>query len=128
MEPLTLSVVIPLYNEEENIPFLLQGVHEALHHVNYEIILVDDGSTDGTQTAIYQHALPMVRLVELKQNFGRTVALKVGAFHALGRFILPMYGDMRNDPQDIPRLLTEMMSGKWDMVIGRQTYHKEPFG
>jgi glycosyltransferase involved in cell wall biosynthesis len=80
-----LSVVIPVMNEEDNIPPLLEAVHNALRDFNYEVILIDDGSTDNTKKKILEHANERVVLVELRKNYGQSTAMTAGIDHAQGK-------------------------------------------
>ncbi len=117
----SVSVVVPIYNEVDNIKLL----HEALDGVlpsldrDYEIILVDDGSTDGSLEAINVLAEddPHLKLVELRGNFGQTAAMQAGIQHATGDVIITMDGDLQNDPSDIPEMLAKIDEG-YDLVHG----------
>lgn len=116
-----LSLVIPLFNEEENVRPLLAAIAEALEPIKrpYEVVLVDDGSTDGSRELAKLAALsrPGVRLVALRRNYGQTAAMAAGVRHARGRIIVTMDGDLQNDPADIPRLLA-LVDGGYDIVVG----------
>jgi glycosyltransferase involved in cell wall biosynthesis len=116
-----LSLVIPLFNEEENVRPLLAAIAEALEpaKTSYEVVLVDDGSTDGSRRVAEQAALsqPGVRLVVLRRNYGQTAAMVAGVRHAHGRTIVTMDGDLQNDPADIPRLVA-LVDGGCDIVVG----------
>jgi dolichol-phosphate mannosyltransferase len=115
-----LSVVIPVYNEEENIPHLwpeLRGVLESLG-LAFEVIFVDDGSRDRSADVIRQlrESDPRVRLVRLKVNAGETAATDAGFKAARGRLVVTMDADLQNDPHDIPALLAQL--DRWDAVSG----------
>jgi glycosyltransferase involved in cell wall biosynthesis len=116
-----LSLVIPLFNEEENVRPLLAAIAEALEPIEatYEVVLVDDGSTDGSRRVAKQAALSQagVRLVILRRNYGQTAAMAAGVRHARGRIIVTMDGDLQNDPADIPRLVA-LVDGGCDIVVG----------
>ena len=115
-----LSVIVPVYNEEESIPKLYLQLTRALDHVCvYEVILVDDGSTDGTYAALCLLAGrdERVKAIQLRRNFGQTAAMAAGFDHARGRVIVPMDGDLQNDPADIPALLKKIAEG-YDVVSG----------
>jgi glycosyltransferase involved in cell wall biosynthesis len=117
---LDLSVVLPVYNEEENLPVLwpeLRGVLNGLGH-SYEVIFVDDGSRDRSAEIIrgFRDADPRVRLVRLKQNAGETAATDAGFKATHGKWVVVMDSDLQNDPADIPRLLHELE--QWDAVTG----------
>jgi glycosyltransferase involved in cell wall biosynthesis len=119
---LALSVVIPLYNEEENVQPLydeLKGVLEKLGR-SYEVLLVDDGSGDGTFEKLKAIAAadPHVVVLRFRRNFGQTAALSAGIERAQGAVIVPMDGDLQNDPADIPKLLEKMDAEGFECVSG----------
>lgn len=113
-----ISVVITLYNEEGNVKPLLQSIAAALREFDYEIILVDDGSTDGTVREILDNITPQIKLIRLKANYGQTAAMAAGIEQAKGKYIVTMDGDLQNDPRDIPSMLSRLISGDWDVVAG----------
>lgn len=123
-----ISVVIPIYNERENIGELYEKLKEALSNLDYEIIFVDDGSQDGSTEIIREIALKDERVkgVILKRNYGQTSALSAGFEIAMGDVIITMDGDLQNDPRDIPRLLEKMEEG-YDVVSGWRKDRKDPF-
>ena len=104
-----ISVALPIYNEEESVPVLCEKLHEALEPMgrSYEIILVDDGSKDGSWDAMCAAArkYPHLRLVRFRRNFGQTAALAAGFDHARGRIVVTMDSDLQNDPADIPAVI-----------------------
>ncbi|MBM3221058.1 MAG: glycosyltransferase family 2 protein [Candidatus Rokubacteria bacterium] len=117
---LDLSVVLPVYNEEENLPLLwpeLRGVLDALG-LSYEVVFVDDGSSDRSADLVrgFRDLDPRVRLVRLKENAGETAATDAGFKASRGRCVVVMDADLQNDPHDIPRLLHEIE--RWDAVTG----------
>jgi len=115
-----LSVVVPLYNEEANIRPLVAAVREALAGVeSWELLLVDDGSTDGTAACALECCAedPRVRLLRLARNYGQTAAMQAGFDHARGAVVVSMDGDLQNDPADIPRLVARLEEG-FDLVAG----------
>jgi len=117
---LDLSVVLPVYNEEESLPLLwpeLRGVLDALG-LDYEIVFVDDGSRDRSADLVrgFREVDPRVRLVRLKENAGETAATDAGFKASRGRRVVVMDADLQNDPHDIPRLLQELE--RWDAVTG----------
>lgn len=124
-----ISVIIPLLNEEENIPELYRNLKKTSDNLgrSYEIIFVDDGSTDGTFNVLnkLQENDPKVRIIKLRKNFGQTAALSAGFDHTKGDIIITMDGDLQNDPEDIPRLLEKMDDG-YAVVSGWRTYRKDP--
>jgi glycosyltransferase involved in cell wall biosynthesis len=115
-----LSVVIPVMNEEDNIKLLLEAVKAALAGLDYEIILVDDGSTDGTKKQVLRYADDRTVFVELRKNYGQSTAMTAGIDHAKGTFIAMMDGDLQNDPTDIPAMLQLLKEGDWDVVAGNR--------
>ena len=125
-----LSVVIPVYNEEESVKFLYEAVTKALSDLKrpYEILLVDDGSKDNT----YKNALTLaksdsrLKIVKLKRNYGQTTALHAGFQNAKGKVIVTMDGDLQNDPDDIPVMLNKMDEG-YDIVLGWRHDRKDFF-
>jgi glycosyltransferase involved in cell wall biosynthesis len=116
-----LSVVVPLYDEEENVDPVIRELLDVLDglELSSEVVLVDDGSRDQTaaRASRWCQRDPRVRLIEFRRNFGQTAALSAGFDHARGRVIVAMDGDQQNDPHDIPRLLTKLDEG-YDVVSG----------
>jgi dolichol-phosphate mannosyltransferase len=114
-----LSVVIPIYNEEENIPELFSALTENLSKLNraFEIIFVNDGSTDRSEQRLAEIAIasPFAKVINFRRNFGQTAAMMAGIDHASGDVIIPMDGDLQNDPADIARLLEKLDTG-FDVV------------
>ena len=112
LKPPYLSVVIPVYNEIENLPLLHQALHQALDGLSqpWEVVLVDDGSSDGSVEMLEKLAAAdpeIIRLVEFRRNFGQTAAIAAGIDHALGEIIVLMDADLQNDPADIPMMLAK---------------------
>jgi glycosyltransferase involved in cell wall biosynthesis len=127
-----LSVVIPLFNEEENVDALIRQVHTALSALPYpwELIMVDDGSDDSTpdkilnaRTAYGEH----VNLVVLQRNFGQTAAMQAGFDHAAGDIIATLDGDLQNDPADIPSMVDRLLNDKLDLLVGWRKKRKDHF-
>jgi glycosyltransferase involved in cell wall biosynthesis len=116
-----VSIVVPLYNEQENVARLCAATHEALAGMArpYEIVLVDDGSRDDTVAVAAAIARndPRVRLVVLARNSGQTAAMAAGMAHARGLYLVTMDGDLQNDPRDIP-LLVDTLEKDYDLVAG----------
>jgi glycosyltransferase involved in cell wall biosynthesis len=115
-----LSVIVPVMNEEPNVGPLVEAVRHALPEgAGWELLFVDDGSTDGTVSAIRECARrdARVRLVALARNYGQTAGLQAGFDHARGRVLVSMDGDLQNDPADIPALLAKLDEG-FDLVAG----------
>jgi glycosyltransferase involved in cell wall biosynthesis len=119
-----LSIVIPVYNEEESLPVLWSEIREALAPtgLDYEVIFVDDGSRDGSRDRsaeiirVFRDADPRVRLIRLKANAGETAATDAGFKAARGTWVVTMDADLQNDPRDIPGLLEHLH--EWDAVTG----------
>ena len=122
-----LSVVITVMNEEENIKPLLEAVRSALSAIDYEIILVDDGSTDKTKQQILEHADERTVLVELRKNYGQSTAMTAGIDHSHGRYVALLDGDLQNDPADIPAMLELLKKEDWDVVAGNRKNRKDGF-
>jgi dolichol-phosphate mannosyltransferase len=110
-----LSVVVPLYNEEANLPILQEELRVALSGLDYEILFVDDGSIDRTAERI--EAAPNIRLIRFEKNCGQSAAIYAGLVAARGATVVIIDGDLQNDPADIPRLLAEITHGV-DLVCG----------
>ncbi len=130
MTPITtelLSIVIPLYNEADNVVLLTQKIHESLEGYRYEIIYVDDFSQDTTRRTINGMGDKKVHLIELKKNYGQSLALAAGIDHASGDYVITMDGDLQNDPSDIPQMLSHMVSGEYDVVTGIRQKRKDSF-
>jgi glycosyltransferase involved in cell wall biosynthesis len=124
-----LSVVIPLYNEAENVEDLHRQLTASLDPMGqpYELILVDDGSRDGTLKRLLaiEAADPRVRVLRLRRNFGQTAAFSAGFDHARGKVIVTSDGDLQNDPADIPKIVAKLDEG-YDMVCGWRRDRKDP--
>lgn len=123
-----LSVVVPLLNEEPNVAPLVESVRTALEGRDWELLLVDDGSTDGTAAVAASAAEddPRVRLVRLARNYGQATAMQVGFERAGGDVVVSLDGDLQNDPADIPRLLDRLEEG-YDLVAGHRSDRKDAF-
>lgn len=120
-----LSVVVPVYNEEGNVTLLTEKIENALKGKDYEIILVDDGSTDKTRLEIKAMNNPRVVLIELRKNYGQSLALAAGFDYARGNYIITMDGDLQNDPDDILMMLDKAISEDWDVVTGIRQKRKD---
>src|SRR5690606_9615948 len=116
-----ISVIVPLYNERANVEPLAEAIVAVLAEtgLEHEVLLVDDGSTDGTFEAASSLVprMPSVRVLRLRRNYGQTPAMAAGIEHARGRILVTMDGDLQNDPRDIPLFLAKLDEG-YDMVIG----------
>ncbi|HSD49891.1 MAG TPA: glycosyltransferase family 2 protein [Candidatus Methylomirabilis sp.] len=124
-----VSIVIPVFNEEENVALLAEEIRRALEPrgIAYEVVAVDDGSTDGTWTRLetVRAQDPRWILVGLRRNFGQTAAMSAGFDHARGEIIVTLDGDLQNDPADIPRLLE--LAKDHDVVSGWRKNREDPF-
>jgi len=124
--PVAVSVIVPVFNEELNVEEL-HGRVSAVLRDSVEFIFVDDGSTDGTFERLRRLAAGdrRVRLVRFRRNFGQTAALSAGIDHARAEIIVPIDGDLQNDPKDIPRLLAKLDEG-YDVVSGWRVHRQDP--
>ena len=128
---LDISVVLPVYNEAGNLETFIPELSAALRALNrsYEIIAVDDGSTDASLATLHRlkQDEPRLRIVRFRRNFGQTAAFAAGFDLARGVNVITMDADGQNDPADIPRLLEVMETGEYDIVSGWRQDRKEPF-
>lgn len=126
---LDLSVVIPIYNERDNIVPLEEKLNETLPNLDldYEVVLIDDGSKDGSAELIVQLQKhnPHLRLIRFTGNFGQSAAFMAGFHAARGRIIITMDADLQNDPADIPLLLEK--TGEFDVVCGWRHERNDPW-
>ncbi len=120
-----LSLVIPVYNEEDNITPLIEEVEDALKGIEYEIIFVDDGSTDNTIPNILHHNKPYIRILKFARNFGQTSAMAAGIDAAEGQYIATIDGDLQNDPSDIKTMIAKLEAEDLDMVAGCRAKRKD---
>jgi glycosyltransferase involved in cell wall biosynthesis len=124
-----LSVVLPVYNEKDNLRPLLQEIEEALAplHRPFEVVAVDDGSRDGTRELLAElvKEKPYLRVVLFRRNFGQTAAFDAGFRYARGKFLATMDADLQNDPRDIPRMLARLEEDGHDVVVGWRRNRKD---
>jgi len=122
-----LSLVIPVMNEERNIQPMVQAIHAALddQSLDYEVVFVDDGSTDNTISAIVSLNASEVRTVVLNKNYGQTSAMAAGIDEAKGEFIVTLDGDLQNDPADIPAMIEKLEKEDVDVVAGIRAERKD---
>ncbi|NJB86889.1 glycosyltransferase involved in cell wall biosynthesis [Lewinella marina] len=120
-----LSVVVTILNERENIEPLIDRIHAALSGMEYEIVYVDDGSTDGSVALLKSLPDPRLVVVELRKNYGQSLALMAGIEVARGEFIATLDGDLQNDPSDIPHMLRLVEEGDWDLVVGERVNRQD---
>jgi dolichol-phosphate mannosyltransferase len=117
-----ISVVVPLYNEEDNVVAMQRELSEALAGLDYELVLVDDGSTDSTVSRVQKS--DRVRLLCFEKNAGQSAAMHAGIHAALGSVIVTIDGDLQNDPKDIPALVKKLDEG-FDMACGYRAKRKD---
>jgi len=120
-----LSVVIPVMNEEANIAPLFEAVRQALKGIDYELIMVDDGSTDGTVETMKKLADERTKILVFNRNFGQTTAMAAGIEEAGGELIVTLDGDLQNDPADIPMMIEKLEKEGWDLVAGRRAKRQD---
>ncbi len=123
-----LSLVIPLYNEADNVLPLTQKIHEALEGYDYQIIYIDDFSTDATRSVVNGMKDSKVHLIALKKNYGQSLALAAGIDYAEGEYIITMDGDLQNDPSDIPQMLEFAVNQDFDLVTGIRQKRQDSLG
>ena len=127
---MNLSIVIPLYNEEENVEPLYEQLKAALEEIGqeYEIIIVDDGSTDGSFDVLKRlhEGDGQLKVIRFRRNFGQTAAFAAGFDRSQGEVVITMDADLQNDPADIPLLLEKIEEG-YDVVSGWRLHRKDPF-
>jgi glycosyltransferase involved in cell wall biosynthesis len=133
--PTYLSIVIPVYNEEDNVKILYQEIRNAVDpsEKNYELIFIDDGSTDKTFESLnniwrleenQKECLARTKIIRFSRNFGQTAAMQAGFDHAGGKIIVSLDGDLQNDPADIPKMLKKIEQG-FDLVCGWRKDRKD---
>lgn len=127
---LNISIVVPIYNEQDNVNALYTAITGVMRQMKcgYELIMVDDGSCDGSYALLAQLAIedPCLKLIRFRRNFGQTAAMAAGFDAASGSIIIPMDGDLQNDPADIPRLVDKINEG-FDVVSGWRRDRKDTF-
>src|SRR3990170_8119577 len=124
-----LSVVIPVFDEEGSLPPLHRALTESLRGIAYELVYVDDGSTDGSRGLLEQLAsqdTKHTRVVVLRRNFGQTAAIAAGIDHSQGEIITLIDADLQNDPADIPTMLEKIEAG-YDVVSGWRVNRQDTF-
>jgi glycosyltransferase involved in cell wall biosynthesis len=128
-EQVEISVVVPVYNEEESLPILVPKLQEVLKglHKTYEVIFVDDGSSDGSRGVLREMAkrYPSIRILRFKANRGLSAALIAGMREAWGDIFVTLDSDLQNDPADIPKLLREL--DHYDMATGWRQKREDPW-
>ena len=127
----TLSLIVPVYNEEQNLPILVEAIQKALDPLPYlwEVVLVDDGSVDGSLRVLAELAAKLpdrLRVISFRRNFGQTAAISAGLDRACGEIIVLLDADMQNDPADIPMLLEKLDEG-YDLVSGWRKKRRDKY-
>lgn len=129
MSEKTVSIIVPVYNEEESVPILYKAIKDVMDDtgLQYEIIFIDDGSADNTFSLLssIQKIDNNVVVISFRRNFGQTAAMAAGFDYARGEIIVTMDADLQNDPKDIPRLLEK--AKEYDVVSGWRKNRKDPF-
>jgi dolichol-phosphate mannosyltransferase len=118
----SVSIIVPLYNEEENVPILQAELRAALRGVDHEFVFVDDGSADRTLERI--EAAPNLRVIRFEKNAGQSAAMYAGLQAARGSILVLIDGDLQNDPADIPKLIREISNGA-DLVCGYRAQRRD---
>jgi Glycosyltransferases involved in cell wall biogenesis len=117
-----ISVVIPLYNEEESLPELVEWIHRVMeeHHYSYEIVMVDDGSTDSSWKVIetLSQQYPAIKGIKFRRNYGKSAGLNVGFAHTNGDVVITMDADLQDSPDEIPELYDMIVKEGYDLVSG----------
>jgi glycosyltransferase involved in cell wall biosynthesis len=126
---MNLSLITPVYNEEENLPLLFESVYKTMQGLSnpWEIILVDDGSNDGSLSVLQEYGQKdpeHIRVVSFRRNFGQTAAIAAGIDYARGDIIVLLDADLQNDPADIPEMLAKLNEG-YDLVSGWRKHRKD---
>ncbi|MBC8462503.1 MAG: glycosyltransferase family 2 protein, partial [Deltaproteobacteria bacterium] len=125
-----ISIVVPIYNEEPNLQVLIESILDAMRPMGrpFELILIDDGSTDGSQEALRAMKADNseLRAIFLRRNFGQSAAMTAGFDYARGKIVITMDGDLQNDPQDIPHIIGKLEEG-YDLVSGWRKDRQDPF-
>ncbi len=122
-----LSLVITVYNEEDNIEPLLEQISTSLSDFqgDYEVVLVDDGSTDATVRKVKEFGDEHTKLVIFNKNYGQTTAMAAGIDYAEGKYIATLDGDLQNDPSDVPGMIQKLEKEDWDVVAGVRANRKD---
>lgn len=127
--PPQLSVLLPAYNEADNLAELVPEIHKVLeaHGIDHEIVVVDDGSTDGTRTVMDGLRSDVVRSIRLRRNSGKSAALSIGIEQVEGQYVALMDADGQDDPEEVPRLLAHLEEAGLDLVTGRRSVRNDRF-
>ncbi|MBI2710392.1 MAG: glycosyltransferase family 2 protein [Actinobacteria bacterium] len=124
-----VSVLLPAYNEAENLDVLVPRICEVMERAGepFEVIVVDDGSTDGTRTVMGRLRNPSVRAIRLRRNSGKSAALQIGLDHSKGEYIVLMDADGQDDPDEVPRMLSHLREEGLSLVTGRRAQRHDRF-
>ena len=122
-----ISVVIPLHNEALNVKLMGLALTKALKDLNYEILFVNDGSTDDTSIQLKRLNKKSVIVIELDKNYGQSSAIAAGIDFSRGNYIVTLDGDLQNDPYDIPWMLEILKNKNLDIIAGFRKVRKDPF-
>ncbi|MBQ1905209.1 MAG: glycosyltransferase family 2 protein, partial [Bacteroidales bacterium] len=127
--PVDISILIPSYNERESLPELLSWIHRTLDPDNksYEIIIIDDGSDDGTWEAVKELAAAdgCIRAIQFRRNYGKSAALFCGFKAARGRVVVTMDADLQDSPEEIPEMYRMVVEDGWDVVSGWKQHRQD---
>ncbi len=125
-----LSLVIPVFNEEENLSALMDEITAALdgEELDYEAIFIDDGSSDGSYKLLQslREQNDRIAIIRFRRNYGQTAAFAAGFDHACGKYVVTMDADRQNDPADVPKLITRIEQGDCDVVNGWRENRQDP--
>ncbi len=125
-----VSIIVPIYNERMNLEPFVKALTQAMNPTgeDYEVLLIDDGSTDGSDTYLetLPAADPRIKVIQFRRNFGQTAAMAAGFDYAEGSILIPMDADMQNDPRDIPSILSKLREG-YDVVSCWRQDRKDPW-
>ncbi len=122
-----LSLIVPIMNEEENIKPLFEAIQNSLKEFDYEVIIVDDGSTDNSVNMAKKFATDRFKIVVFQRNYGQTTAMAAGISLAKGELIATIDGDLQNDPSDIPMMINILKEKSVDVVAGRRVKRRDGF-
>lgn len=124
-----ISVVVPVLNEADSLAQLVEELHQALSGWEYEVVFVDDGSTDATVERMqHLHAAdPRVKLVRLRQHYGKTAALMAGFYHSRGEVVITMDGDLQDVPAEVPKLVAALEENRWDLACAWRAQRQDSF-
>ena len=114
-----ISVIIPIFNEEDNIKQLTESILKVMVNLNFELLYINDGSKDSSEEKILEFTKKdsRIKLISLRRNYGQTAAMQAGFDQSKGTIVIPMDGDLQNDPKDIPKLIEKINEG-YDVVSG----------